>query len=69
MIDVAKLAFKAGLHSFVIQLRSWLGKKLAQIQAITVALVGLILILSVRIIASFFGRAEAPEIDLRDIER
>jgi hypothetical protein len=68
MIAVTKLDLRAGLYSFVIRLRSWLSKKITMIKALSVAMAGLILILSVRVIALFLRGAEPPEIYLHDIE-
>jgi hypothetical protein len=42
---------------------------MSTIKVILVAVLGLSLILFVRVFASLYGDAEAPEIDLRDIEK
>lgn len=69
MIDVRKWTLKTGPPVFVTHFRSWLRNKISMIKAASVALLGLILILFVRVIVLFFRKAGVPEIDLNDIER
>ena len=68
MAGVEKGALKTNQDRFVIYLRSWLSNHILKIKAISVALLGLVLIILVRIICSFMGRVEAPGIDLNEIE-
>jgi hypothetical protein len=69
MTDAEKFTLGKGPPSYVVHLGYWLQKIMSTIKVILVAVLGLSLILFVRVFASLYGDAEAPEIDLRDIEK
>ena len=69
MTDAEKFTLGKGPSSHVVHLGFWFQKIMSTIKVILVAMLGLFLILFVRVFASLYGNAEAPEIDLRDIER
>jgi hypothetical protein len=60
---------EANLSQLTIRYRSWFKKHMQTVRAISVALLALILIVLVRFLCLFVGKTEAPEIDLREIER
>jgi hypothetical protein len=68
MTNVDKFRLKTDLNSFSNHTQNWFAKRISMLQAILVAAVALFLILTVRLITAFWGRAEAPEIDLSEVE-
>ena len=68
MINVDKFRLKTNLNPFSNHPQPWLANKISMLQAILVAAVALVLILTVRLVTVFWGRAEAPEIDLSEVE-
>ncbi|UCG13375.1 MAG: hypothetical protein JSU72_02495 [Deltaproteobacteria bacterium] len=54
---------------FGTQIRSWFGNSMSSIKAVLVAASILLLIVVVRIITLFLGDAQAPEIDLHEVEK
>ncbi|MBW1983048.1 MAG: hypothetical protein JRJ12_17765 [Deltaproteobacteria bacterium] len=68
MIDIQKIPAKLQPPAMLVSLRSWINAKITMIKGILVAVCGVLLIVAVRVLCSFFRHAEAPEIDLDEVE-